>query len=192
MTFCINEINEFGKNRAIVNIPEEMNTFNIGVAKYKHGMIYKTVFIALNNGWIIKWWDDPETTESYCTYVTYLDMMKEVYKYMKEGAEVQFKNVPEHVKQTLKDMLKTPDQLVATIRFWFKPETEPKFNRSPWACDIYYDTITGKYYEFCSPRKPFPEWIREVKVELYDKRFREDIEFLLKPYKYYGAKIEYT
>jgi hypothetical protein len=192
MTYCTNVINEWGKNRAIVNIPEELEAYNIGIAKYRYGAVYKTVFIALKNGLIIKWWNDPDTTESHCCYVTYPDMLKEVYTYKREGAEIQFKNVPEHVQSALKDMLKTPELFVARVRFWFKPETEPKFNRSPWSCEIYYDTIVGKYYEYCVPRKPFPEWIKEVKVELYDKRFRNDIDFLLKQYKYYGANIEYT
>jgi hypothetical protein len=188
MSYCVNEVNEWGKNRAIVNIPEEMESFSIGIAKYRYGAVYRTVFIALKDGTIIKWWDDPDTTESYCHYTTYHAMLKEIYMYKREGAEIQFKNVPEHVQNELKNMLKTPQQLIARVRFWFKPE----FNRSPWSCDIYYDTVVGKYYEYCVPRKPFPEWIKEVKVELYNKEFKDDIEFLLKLYQYYGAKIEYT
>jgi len=192
MVYCINEVNEFGRNRAIVNIPEELISYTIGIAIYKYGTVYKTVFDALKNGTIIKWWNDPKTTETYCYYTTYLDMLKEVYKYMKADAEVQFKNVPEHVLNELKAMLKTPDMLVARAKFWFKPETEPKFNPSPWVCDIYYDSIIGTFHELCSPRKPFPEWIKNVKVELHHKEFKKDIEFLLKLYKYYGANIEYT
>jgi hypothetical protein len=192
----VNEVNEWGRNYAVVRIPSEEEDYSIGIALHKGAAILKTVFVALKDGTIIKWWNDPDTLETYCTYVTYSDMINEVYSFKKKGAEINFKNVPDYVVRDLNAMSRAPKEIVATIKFYFKPEKEPMFNKSPWTCDLYYDTADGTIETIYVPRNPalFGDDIQKIVVEILDKRLynvvKDTIELILKLYP--QATVEYV
>jgi hypothetical protein len=196
MGYCVNEINEWGRHYAIVSIPPELEAYSIGVAVHRGVAIWKTVFIVLKDGTIIKWWNDADSLETYCTYTTYTEMLREVYDYMKKGAEINFKNVPDTVMKDLESMRRTPKTIVARLRFYFRPEKEPKFNKSPWTCDLIYDEADGRIETIYSPRNPalFGDDIYKIIVEIFDKRLynavKDTIELLLKLYP--QAKVEYV
>jgi hypothetical protein len=193
---CRTEENEWGRHYAVVNILPDEEAYSIGIARYRDGAIWKTVFVALKDGTIIKWWNDPDSLETYCMYTTYTEMLREVYGYMKEGAEINFKNVPDTVMKDLEAMRRTPKTIVARLRFYFKPEKEPKFNRSPWTCDLIYDEADGRIETRYVPRNPalFGDDVYKIIVEIFDKRLynavKDTIELLLKLYP--QATVEYV
>jgi uncharacterized protein (DUF608 family) len=190
---CRSEINEWGRYHAVVKIPSELEAYSIGIARYRGAAVWRTVFVALKDGRVAMWWNDPDSLETYCEFVDYDYMLKKVYKYKRYGgAEIQFKNVPESVMKDLEELLRTPTPHVATVKYYFKPEKEPITFKSPWVCDVYYDPVIDIMDERCTPRNPSFDWIARIEVKLHDTRFKDDIEFLLKPYKHYGAVIEYV
>ena len=199
MGYCVNEINEWGRHYAVVNILPDEEAYSIGIARYRDGAVWKTVFIALKDGTIIKWWNDADSLETYCTYTTYTAMLEEVYSYMKKGAEINFKNVPDAVMKDLKAMSRTPKTIVARLRFYFRPEKEPKFSRTPWTtpwtCDLIYDEADGRIETIYVPRSPalIGDDIYKIVVEIFDKRLynavKDTIELLLKLYP--QATVEY-
>jgi hypothetical protein len=190
---CRSEENEWGRFHAVVKIPEEMVAYEIGIARYRGAAVWKTVFIALKDGRIAMWWNDPDSLETYCEFVSYEKMLKTVYLYkVYREAEIQFKNVPENVLEDLKAMINTPKPLVATVKYYFKPEKEPITFKSPWVCDVYYDPVLDAFDESCAPRSPSYECCNKIEVELKDAKFRNEVERLLKPYRYYGANVVYV
>ena len=192
---CRTEENEWGRHYAVVNIPPELEAYSIGIARYRGAAVWKTVFVALKDGRIIKWWNDPDSLETYCSFVSYDEMLREVYVYkVYKGAEIQFKNVPESVMNDLKALIKTPKPLVAKIRYYFKPEKEPITLKSPWVCDVFYDPVLDAFDFSCAPRRPPIDCCDRIEVKLegkFDIKLINEIESLMKPHKYYGANIVY-
>jgi len=195
MIVCRTEENEWGRHYAVVNIPPELEAYSIGVAVHRGAAVWKTVFVALKDGTIIKWWNDPDSLETYCSFVSYGEMLREVYSYMKKGAEINFKNVPDTVMKDLKAMSKAPKPVAARLRFYFRPEKEPKFSRTPWTCDLIYDEADGRIETIYVPRNPalFGDDIGKIVVEidkrLYNATVKDTIELLLKLYP--QASVEY-